>query len=63
MKHVWGFRIHRARQLLETGQFKVAQVAAETGFYDQSHLDRQFRKEFGVSPGSVIPKHLIHRRD
>ncbi|MDD3179508.1 MAG: AraC family transcriptional regulator [Opitutaceae bacterium] len=55
MKHVWRCRIHRARQLLETGEWKVAAVAAETGYCDQSHLDRQFRKEFGCSPGSVIP--------
>lgn len=55
MKYVWRCRIHRARQLMETGQWKVVTVAAETGFCDQSHLDRQFRKEFGCSPGSVIP--------
>lgn len=55
MKYVWRCRLHRARQLLETGEWKVAQVAVETGFYDQSHLDRQFRKEFGCTPGAVIP--------
>lgn len=55
MKYVWRCRIYRARQLLETGQWKVAAVAAETCFFDQSHLDRQFRKEFGCSPGSVVP--------
>jgi AraC family transcriptional regulator len=54
MKYVWQCRIHRARQLLETGEWKVAAVAAETGFCDQSHLDRQFRREFDCSPGSVI---------
>lgn len=55
MKYVWRCRVHRARQLLESGECKVAGVAADTGFCDQSHLDRQFRKEFGCSPGSVIP--------
>lgn len=55
MKYLWRCRIYRARQLLETGAWKVASAAAETGFFDQSHLDRQFRKEFGCAPGSVIP--------
>ena len=55
MKYVWRCRIHRARQLMETGEWKVVAAAAETGFFDQSHLDRQFRKEFGCTPGSVIP--------
>jgi len=55
MKFVWRCRIHRARQLLETGEWKVVAVAAEAGFFDQSHLDRQFRKEFGCTPGSAIP--------
>ncbi len=54
MKYVWRCRIHRARQLVETGEWKVVAAAAETGFCDQSHLDRHFRKEFGCSPGSVI---------
>lgn len=54
MKYVWRYRLHRARQLLEAGE-KVASVAAELGFCDQSHLDRKFREEFGCSPGSVAP--------
>lgn len=52
MKYLWRCRLHRARQLLEAGE-KVASVAAELGFCDQSHLDRKFREEFGCSPGSV----------
>lgn len=54
MKYVWRCRLHCARRLLEAGE-KVASVAAELGFCDQSHLDRKFREEFGCSPGSVAP--------
>jgi len=61
MKYVWRCRIHRALQLLETGEWKVVATAAETGFCDQSHLDRKFRKEFGCSPGSVIPSRCASR--
>ena len=43
-------RIRRARLLLENGT-PAAAVAAATGFADQSHLHRHFRRGLGVSPG------------
>lgn len=43
-------RLNRARGLLRAGE-RIAAVAAETGFADQSHLGRWFRRAFGVSPG------------
>jgi AraC-like DNA-binding protein len=43
-------RVDRARRLLLEGG-KPAEVATATGFYDQSHLTRHFRRLVGVSPG------------
>ena len=43
-------RIHRARRLLKEGAL-IADVAAQLGFTDQSHLHRHFRKLTGVTPG------------
>jgi AraC-like DNA-binding protein len=43
-------RLERARQLLSAGE-PSAQVAAATGFVDQSHLTRRFKGAFGVTPG------------
>lgn len=43
-------RIRRARRLLEAGA-GVAETAAATGFADQSHLHRHFRRSLGVTPG------------
>ncbi len=43
-------RLNQARKLLRAGE-TIAAVAAETGFADQSHLGRWFRRVFGVTPG------------
>lgn len=42
-------RIRHARRLLESGT-TIAQVAAATGFADQSHLHRHFRRSLGLTP-------------
>jgi AraC-like DNA-binding protein len=44
-------RIHRARRLLKDG-LPIADVAADLGFTDQSHLNRHFKKLTGVTPGA-----------
>ncbi|CAB3806903.1 hypothetical protein LMG28688_06438 [Paraburkholderia caffeinitolerans] len=43
-------RIGLARRLLKAGQ-APAQAALAAGFCDQSHLNRAFARQFGVSPG------------
>jgi transcriptional regulator GlxA family with amidase domain len=53
-------RITRARRLLEQGM-SVVSVAQATGFVDQSHLHRVFRRLVGVTPG-VYASAMAHRR-
>ncbi|MGF1513971.1 MAG: AraC family transcriptional regulator [Elainellaceae cyanobacterium] len=43
-------RVHRAKGLLADG-WAIADAALETGFTDQSHLHRHFKKMLGVTPG------------
>ena len=43
-------RVRMARALLEQG-CRPAEVAALTGFADQAHLTRWFRRVVGVTPG------------
>jgi AraC-like DNA-binding protein len=43
-------RVRRAKQLLSAGQ-PIARVSFDTGFADQSHLTRHFRRIVGVTPG------------
>jgi AraC-like DNA-binding protein len=42
-------RIRVARRMLERG-VAVAEVAQATGFFDQSHLHRHFRRTLGITP-------------
>lgn len=43
-------RVARARALLACG-WPISQAAAQTGFADQSHLTRHFKRLTGVTPG------------
>lgn len=43
-------RVRRARHLLEAGE-AIADIAATTGFADQSHLHRHFQRTLGLTPG------------
>ncbi|MER5222335.1 helix-turn-helix domain-containing protein [Streptomyces flaveus] len=43
-------RVDRARRLLLDGR-PPSEVATATGFYDQSHLTRHFKRLVGVTPG------------
>lgn len=46
-------RTSRACQLLLESDLSLAQIAAETGFCDQSHLSRHIRRRLGKSPGQI----------
>jgi AraC-like DNA-binding protein len=54
-----GQRVVRARRLLEAG-IPPATVAALTGFVDQSHLHRHFRRRLGMTPARYA--HAFTRR-
>lgn len=43
-------RVREARMLLRRG-LPLATVAVETGFFDQSHLSRHFKRQCGMTPG------------
>ena len=43
-------RLDRARRLLQNGA-SLAEAAVTSGFADQSHMTRQFKKAYGISPG------------
>ena len=43
-------RIERAASLIRTGSGTLAEVALDSGFCDQSHLTRSFRRAHGITP-------------
>lgn len=48
-------RIERADELLRSGSFTVAEVAASLGFFDTAHFCRTYKKLRGVPPGGALP--------
>ncbi len=51
-QYVIARRIDRAREFLQAGAaLSLAEVAASTGFSDQSQFSHHFKRFFGVTPG------------
>jgi AraC family transcriptional regulator len=51
-QYVIARRVERAKRVLQTGgDFSLAQVAAHSGFSDQSQFTRHFKRLVGVTPG------------
>ena len=56
-RYISTIRLNAARQLLETSDLLVADIATACGFYDQSHFKRAFIRERGVTPGVYRRQH------
>ena len=49
-------RLSRARQMLQSTQFSVADVAYSLGFENPTHFSRIFKHQFGYSPSTQIQR-------
>ena len=47
-------RLERARQLIETTDASLSDIAQRTGFADQAHFTRLFKRAFGATPGALV---------
>lgn len=50
MDYVLSLRVQEAQRLLSTTRTSISEIAAATGFYDQSHFTKRFRKVTGMTP-------------
>ena len=55
-------RIRKAQELLREG-YKVIDVAQMVGFSDQSHLDRVFKKQVGITPEEYIKSAILSKAE
>jgi AraC-like DNA-binding protein len=51
-------RIIHARRLIQSGR-SISAAALETGFFDQSHFSRNFKRIFGLTPGRYLAQSNI----
>jgi len=47
---IHSLRIEKARQLLAKTRRQIGEIALETGYFDQSHFTRHFRRRMGITP-------------
>ncbi|MFJ3473406.1 helix-turn-helix domain-containing protein [Microbacterium maritypicum] len=52
LAHHTALRMARARQLLDTTEATIAEIASEVGYDDPFYFSRHFRRHHGVSPSS-----------
>jgi AraC-like DNA-binding protein len=52
-------RVRYARRLLDDG-LRPAEVASRSGFADQAHLTRHFKRTVGVPPGAYREGRAVH---
>lgn len=49
-RFIKGYRMDKARELLEYSPKKISQIAREVGFSNNSYFCRSFREHFGMTP-------------
>ena len=53
LKYIKCLRLERSKHYLETTSLPISEIAELTGFGDSSHLSRDFRSTYGISPGQA----------
>ncbi|MFL5614403.1 MAG: helix-turn-helix domain-containing protein [Gemmatimonadaceae bacterium] len=56
-QHLLAIRLERARRLLDAPDAALSDVAFRTGFADQAHFTRFFKRYFGMTPGALRQSH------
>lgn len=59
-EYIRKMRIEKATHLMETSQYSLTEIAYLTGFSDQSHFTRIFKKQTGILP-TVYKKNILKK--
>lgn len=57
--YILKLRIERASSLLREGKYDLPSVAEKSGFYDENHLIRHFKREMGTTPSKYRQSGMI----
>ena len=57
IRYITENRLNRSRKLLKGSDMLLADIAAATGFYDEAHFIRTFKKSRGVTPNEFRRLH------
>jgi AraC family transcriptional regulator len=58
-RHILTQRLERARWLIEQADASLSDIALRTGFADQAHFTRLFKRQFGVTPGAILRRRIV----
>lgn len=56
LNYINEIRLKKAKNLLETKEYTVSEVALEVGFSDFNHFGRLFYKKYNCTPSSILKK-------
>ena len=61
MEYLIQHRLHRAAHLLSDRNLRISEIAAQTGYQDEFHFSKMFKKHFGISPREMRkrPSHPV----
>jgi transcriptional regulator GlxA family with amidase domain len=57
--YVQTLRLKRTTALLLTSRRPLTDIAQDCGFYDLPHLDKAFRRRFGMTPHEFRRRHVV----
>jgi len=53
---ILAMKMREARRLLESGNYRVSEVASDLAFSSPSHFSRRFKSFYRVAPSKVLPR-------
>jgi len=53
-QYILQHRIEQAKHLLQHSELSIAEIAVRTGFSDQSHLTKCFKRRVGITPKQLV---------